>query len=204
MKRCSKCKIEKELSEFHKNKRMKDGLAYRCKACNKERLKKYYQDNAEHIKERNKEYNRKWYQDNVKYRKERMKQYNQNNKERINKYLKQRRQTDPLFKLNRNLRNRTYKAFKNKGYSKTSKTQQMLGVDWEVAKAHIERQFTKGMNWGNYGEWHIDHIISLASANTKEEMMKLCHYTNLQPLWAEENLSKGDKILKNTQIKFRI
>ena len=93
------------------------------------------------------------------------------------------------------LRNRTYIAFKNKGYRKTSKTQEMLGVDWEVAKQHIERQFTKGMNWNNQGEWHIDHIIPLASASTLERLKELCHYTNLQPMWAEDNLIKSDKII---------
>ena len=60
---------------------------------------------------------------------------------------------------------------------------------------HIESQFEPWMTWDNHGEWHIDHIIPLASATTKEEIKKLCHYTNLQPLLAEENLSKGDKIL---------
>jgi hypothetical protein len=105
--------------------------------------------------------------------------------------------------MKNNLRSRTWIAFKNKGYSKTSKTQEMLGVDWEVCKAHIERQFTKGMNWDNQGEWHIDHKIPLASANTEKELKKLCHYSNLQPLWAEDNISKSDKI-NGQQVKFRI
>ncbi len=102
-----------------------------------------------------------------------------------------------------NLRSRTSKAFKAKGYSKNTKTQKMLGVDWEVCKAHIERQFTKGMNWDNYGEWHIDHIIPLASANNEKELMKLCYYRNLQPLWAEDNLNKSDNI-PNTQTYFKL
>ena len=85
-------------------------------------------------------------------------------------------------------------AFKSKGYSKNTKTQKMLGVDWEVCRAHIERQFTKGMNWDNYGEWHIDHIIPLASAKNEKQLIKLCHYRNLQPLWAEDNMSKSNNI----------
>jgi hypothetical protein len=56
--------------------------------------------------------------------------------------------------------------------------------------------FTEKMNWDNYGEWHIDHIIPLSSANTEEEIYKLCHYTNLQPLWAEDNIKKSNKIIK--------
>ena len=78
----------------------------------------------------------------------------------------------------------------------------MLGVDWEVCKAHIERQFTKGMNWSNYGEFHIDHIIPLASAKTEQELKKLCHYSNLQPLWAVDNLIKSAKI-NGQQNRFR-
>ena len=94
-----------------------------------------------------------------------------------------------------NLRSRTSVAFKKKGYSKNTKTQEMLGVDWEVVKKHIERKFKKGMNWNNYGEWHIDHIIPLASAKTPEKLKQLCHYTNLQPMWAEENIIKSNKII---------
>jgi hypothetical protein len=97
--------------------------------------------------------------------------------------------------MTRNLRGRTIKAFKSKGYKKSSKTQKMLGVDWEVCKQHIEKQFTKGMNWSNQGDWHIDHIIPLASANNEKDLMKLCYYRNLQPLWAEDNLMKSAKIL---------
>jgi hypothetical protein len=230
---CTKCKIEKDYSEFSKDKLTKDGLRSNCKSCCKE----YYQANKEIIKEYHKEYNKA----NKEYRNERAKEYHQANKERINEskkeyrkankeyykeyhkeyyqankekmneiskeyskeWQRERRKTDPLFKIKCNLRTRTCKAFKNKGYSKTSKTQEMLGVDWEVAKQHIERQFTKGMNWDNQGEWHIDHIIPLASANNEEELKKLCHYSNLQPLWAEDNLEKSAKII-GQQNKLRI
>ena len=101
-----------------------------------------------------------------------------------------------------NLRNRTRQAFKAKKWNKNG-TEKMLGCDWETAHKHLEIQFTKGMNWENQGEWHIDHIIPLVSANTKEELIKLCHYTNLQPLWAEDNLKKGATI-PNVQTKLRI
>lgn len=231
MKTCSKCKVEKELSEFNKDRRARNGLQSKCKSCEKEyseankerikeRKKEYYKSNKERINESRKEYyqankeyfkkyREEWYQTNKEKLKERYKEYRQankerkkeidkkyrqDNKERINEYRRNRKQTDPLFKMRCNLASRTSKVFKRQGYRKTSKTQEMLGVDWEVCKAHIERQFTKGMNWDNQGEWHIDHIIPLASANNEVELKKLCHYTNLQPLWAEENLSKSDKI----------
>jgi len=78
-----------------------------------------------------------------------------------------------------------------------------IGVDWKIAKSHIERQFEKGMSWSNYGEWHIDHIIPLASAKTEAELIKLCHYRNLQPLWAEENRRKHATI-QESQTYLRI
>lgn len=180
VKTCSKCKIEKEYSEFHKCSTNKDGFKYKCKSCVKELACKYYQDNKQKVKEYRKEY----YQ----YNKIKVKEYNK-------EYIKERRKIDLLFKIKINLRTRTSLAFRNSGYLKNTKTQEMLGVDWGVAKNHIERQFTKGMNWNNYGEWHIDHIIPLASAKTPERLNQLCHYTNLQPMWAEENLSKSDKII---------
>ena len=226
---CCKCKVVKPFDEFGKDKKAKDGLNYNCKSCIKElnkeyreanrekkaaKAKKYYEANKEKIitqvkeyYEANKEKKKEYRQANEERMKEYKKEYYQTNKEKVKEYIKQyqkeRRKTDPLYKMKGNLRIRTSFAFKNKGYSKTSKTQEMLGVDWEIAKAHIERQFKKGMNWDNYGEFHIDHIIPLASANTEEELKKLCHYTNLQPLWAEDNLSKSDKII-GQQNKLRI
>ena len=70
----------------------------------------------------------------------------------------------------------------------------MLGCTWKELRCHMESKFTEGMSWANRNLWHIDHIIPLASAKSIEEVIKLCHYTNLQPLWAEDNLKKGAKI----------
>ena len=210
MKKCITCKIEKDLSKFSKNKRAKDGLNYTCKSCKNEKLKKWREANIEHEKqyyqnnkERIKEYRKQYRKANKELIKERNKKYYQANKDKRNEYRRQRRQSDPMYKLKCNLRKRAYSALKNKGYSKDSKTQEMLGVDWEVCKAHIERQFTKGMNWTNYGKWHVDHIIPLASAKTPERLKQLCHYSNLQPMWAEDNLSKSDSI-NGQQNKLRI
>jgi hypothetical protein len=64
-------------------------------------------------------------------------------------------------------------------------------------KKYIESKFKEGMSWDNYGVygWHLDHIIPLSSAKNEEELKSLCHYTNLQPLWAFDNLSKFNKII---------
>ena len=64
-----------------------------------------------------------------------------------------------------------------------------------VTIPHLEKQFAIGMSWENRSEWHIDHIIPLSSAKTEDEVYKLCHYTNLQPLWAEDNLKKSNKFI---------
>mgnify|MGYP005630029589 CR=1 FL=1 len=247
MKKCSKCKVEKEFKEFQKDKQKKDGLSCSCSVCRRRSNKIYYDNNREKESKRKKIYYqnnkekenlrvKEWYKNNkeeyiskqriyylnnkekVSKRKKIYRQnnkekialkskiYRQNNREIINKnarrYEAMRLKTDPMFKLKKLLRDRSYKSFKNKGYKKNSKTQEMLGVDWEVCKAHIERQFIKGMSWENQGDWHIDHIIPLASANTEEELKKLCHYSNLQPLWEADNLIKSN-VINGQQNKFR-
>ena len=113
-----------------------------------------------------------------------------------NDYDKQRKADDPVYKLSKNLRTRLSNAFRDAGYTKKSKTAKLLGCEWEKLKLHTEQQFTNGMTWENYGEWHIDHVKPLASATNEEEMIKLSHYKNLQPLWAEDNLRKSDKMPK--------
>lgn len=165
MKRCYVCKEMKPLEEFHKNKCRKDGRQNECKPCSCAASSIYRKKN----KDKTNAYRRV--------------------------YSKNRRKKDPLYKFKKNLRTRTSLAFTTNYWTKNSGNIDMLGTDYETAFKHIESQFTEGMTWENHGEWHIDHIIPLSSAKTKEEMEKLCHYTNLQPLWKEENLSKGNKIL---------
>jgi hypothetical protein len=74
---------------------------------------------------------------------------------------------------------------------------EIVGLSSEELKIYIESKFLEGMTWENYGlhGWHIDHIIPLSSVKTEDEIIKLCHYTNLQPLWAKDNLSKHNKII---------
>ena len=85
------------------------------------------------------------------------------------------------------------RSIRSMGYKKNSKTEQILGCTFDRFKKHIEDRFKSGMNWLNHGEWHIDHKKPLALANTQQELIELNHYSNLQPLWASENLSKGSK-----------
>ena len=98
------------------------------------------------------------------------------------------------FRLKNSLCARMYKVLKSN--TKVDKTYALIGCSPAYLKKHIESQFTEGMSWDNYGKFHIDHIIPCASFDlSKPEKQKKCfHYTNLQPLWAADNLSKGAKL----------
>ena len=80
------------------------------------------------------------------------------------------------------------------GNQNSIRTKDIVGLDYIEFKNYISSMFTDGMSWENYGKWHLDHIIPLRVAKNEEEVLLLNHYTNLQPLWAEDNLRKGGKI----------
>lgn len=107
-------------------------------------------------------------------------------------YYRNRRRQDPLFALQERLRGRTREAFKNIGKAKPASTDELLGCAWEKAKSHIEEQFTEGMGWHNRCDWHIDHVIPLASAYDAYTTALLCDIHNLRPVWGPENISKSD------------
>lgn len=192
---------------YNKNKEKKAKYNKEWNQKNKEKIINYHQNNKEKIKEKRKIYcennkellkeRRKIYRENnIEKIKQINRLYHQNNKEKINLNIRNKRQNDSLYKLKRNLSSRMLKAFKKYNFSKSNSTLKMIGCDIKIAKLHLEKQFTKGMSWENHGEWHIDHIIPCASAKTEEELIKLFHYTNLQPLWAADNMSKGKKIIE--------
>lgn len=196
---CSKCKEEKGLNNFYKQKDQILGVRPECKNCRIQHQKSYYIKNKDKIKV----YKHGYFIKNKTTLKLKQKEYNITNKEEINitKNLrdKYRRQTDILYKLKRNIGTRIRLSLKVTVWNKNNTTKEILGCTFEQLKQHLEAQFKPGMTWENHGQWHIDHIQPLASAKTEEEIYKLCHYTNLQPLWAAENLSKGAKILPNDQ-----
>lgn len=113
------------------------------------------------------------------------------NKEYANNYQKRRKKQDVLFRIISQMRNSVNRYLKYR----SKHTFDIIGCTPLELKEHLEKQFVEGMSWENKNLWHIDHIIPLSSAKTEEELYKLCHYTNLQPLWAEENLKKSNKIL---------
>lgn len=114
-----------------------------------------------------------------------------------NNYRRRRESLDPAYLLGRRLRSRARIAFTKKGLKKKESFNQLLGGTYEQARMHVESLFTERMSWENYGEWHIDHIRPLCSFDlTKPDgQRKAFHYTNLQPLWAQDNLKKGKKTL---------
>ena len=186
MKNCSKCGIEKEYSEFYRDKNKKDGFRSQCKSC----IKKYNQENKEDIK--------KYREENKEKRKEYNKKYNQENKEEAKKYIKNRRKTDPAFRILGNLRSRMRKAVKATEAKKCDNTMDLIGCSPTYLREHIEKQFLEGMSLDNYGfyGWHIDHIIPCDFFDMmSEEEQKACfHFTNLQPLWAKDNLKKSNNL----------
>lgn len=141
---------------------------------------------------------KKWYAKNREKQILKAKKQYVENREKINiqraKRNKEKWKTDTMFKLKVSLRNRISFIFRTNEINKKHSTEKLLGIRFEIAKQYIESKFKKGMNWENYGKWHIDHIIPLGSAKTEEDLILLCHYTNLQPLWALDNLSKNDTI----------
>lgn len=112
-----------------------------------------------------------------------------------NKYLRERKSVDINFKLICNLRSSLSESLKRMRLIKEYKTENILGIDINDFRNYLESKFDSGMSWENYGDWHIDHIIPISYANTIDDIYKLSNYTNLQPLWAFDNLSKGNRYI---------
>lgn len=221
---CHTCSETKPVTEFHRCRSHADGLASLCKACKKIAAKALYQRTGANDRARMAEYrkanpekvseakkrcyyakkdqystnSKAWYRANREYVLAQAKEYRVANAEakrrRDAAYVLRRLKADPIFALTYSVRNRVGTAFRQRRIQKGGKTHEMLGCDWAHLKLHIEQQFQPGMSWENRSEWHIDHIIPLASAKTAEDLERLCHYTNLQPLWAADNIRKGAKI----------
>jgi len=201
MKKCIKCNQEKKLNEFYSSKSYKDGKMGTCKICfslissaNKEYRKKYSKTYNENNKQSKKEYNINWKNNNQHYHK----LWYQNNKNKINEYQRIKKSKDVIYKISSNIRTRISQSIS--GYSKSKTTLQILGVsNFNDFKKYLESLFTEGMTWTNYGygpnKWVIDHRKPLASAITEQDIYDLNHYTNLQPMWWDENMIKGIKIL---------
>lgn len=186
---CSKCGIDKELSEFGKDKSKKSGYKSQCKKCVYEREKVYKIKNSNLISLKR----RKYYLNNIDKEKFNGVLYREKNKDILRIKRQNKYKDNVVHRLRVNIRRRINNFLKNKNSSSFD----ILGCDIIEFKFYIESLFTNEMSWDNYGKfgWHIDHIIPLSSAQTEEEIYKLCHYTNLQPLWWYDNLKKSNKTL---------
>jgi hypothetical protein len=251
MKKCIKCKIEKDYSEFYTAKANRDGFSGICKTCKKEqvllyreanldvvkqKVNEYRKDNLSTAKEYNKkwreenkeykkikdkeyqiknsvklketrkkryvknkekelEYNKKWREENKEYKKIKDKEYSYKYKSKRNENHNFRMKNDILYNISHVIRGLIQKSIKSTGYTKNSKTYEILGCSFEEFKIYLESKFEDWMSWDNRGlyngelnyGWDIDHIIPVSSAKSEEKIIKLNHYTNLQPLCSYVN-----------------
>lgn len=191
---------KKVYQEKNKEKIKQYQKEYRGK--NKEKIKQYQKTNIsqkEYFRLKIKEYRASYSDEKKKQINLQKKLYREKNKERLviqqkNWYRNQMR-TNPFFKLKANIRTLIGNSFRRNGYKKTSKTEQILGCSYDEFKLHLEKQFEPWMNWDNRGlyngtenyGWDIDHIIPLDTAKTEEDIIRLNHYSNLQPLCSHIN-----------------
>ena len=205
---CTKCKKVKLFKDFYIRTKSKDGLTFCCKICTKNNPntiqynKDYYKDNKERILKISKIYRKnnpeqiikgsKNWRENNGYK---IKEYRENNKEKHKLYLNERWKNDPIFRLKKLCGNYIRKALNKKYLIKSLRTEIILGCSFEEFKLYLESKFESWMNWENYGKyngelnhgWDIDHIIPLSNAQTEEEIYKLNHFSNLQPLCSKVN-----------------
>ncbi len=213
-KKCNICNEIKSLDHFYKDPR--GYHVYLCKPCwikrvsdatDKEAKAKYDKIYRQKRKLEIAKYKVQWYEKN----KENLKEKKENNKEKVlltkRTYEKNRKAKDPLYKLLCSLRSRVSSVLR--GRFKPGSAVKDLGCTATELKIHIESKFyphpSTGelMCWENHGEgcgkWQIDHIIALSLVNlsNKTEFLKVCHYTNLQPLWHEDHNLKtnNDRLL---------
>jgi len=189
----------KEYQKKYRNDHKDKLLNYRNE--NKDKAKKGYEKYLNKNKDKIREYQRIW-QSNNKYQ---AKEYSRNNRDKARKrqreYCRNKRYTDIQYKLSCIIRSRLKHSLRLK--PRVSSAIKELGCTLEELKLHLEAQFQPGMTWDNRGfyGWHIDHIKPLASFDLTdpEQFKQACHYSNLQPLWATDNLSKGAKIIDKKQ-----
>lgn len=138
--------------------------------------------------------------------------YIKNNKEKVNKFRREnarkRREEDSTFKFKENVKCLIYNSFisNNKGFKKAKRTEEILGCTIEFFTKYILNLCPPNVTLKDFGRfgYHIDHIIPISSAKTEEDVIKLNHYTNLQPLWCTENIRKSNKIIENKDYQFLI
>lgn len=203
---CIRCGIEKDITEYGKNSSKKDGLMVYCRQCIAWFGALYRKRNPEKIKEGQ----RKWQRENAEYVKTKRREKADENAEHIAKVAKAWRDANPdkLAEYSRLRRLKPKRRIENAvrsgivrgirvGEKSGRKTFALLGYSVAELMAHLEKQFQPGMTWDNYGDWHIDHIVPLSLFNYETlddiDFKRAWALSNLQPLWALDNLKKMAK-----------
>jgi len=172
-----------------------------------EYMKNYYNTNKEELliknkeyaknhKEKTKQYQKEYSDSHKNIKKEYDKLYFINNKDKIIQRMRNKYINDEIYRFKQQIRNTINSSFKRKGYTKRSRTFEIIGLEFSEFKKYLLETYKNnyGIEWDGQESVHIDHIIPLATANSEEEIVKLCHFTNLQLLKAKDNLSKNDSL----------
>jgi hypothetical protein len=207
---CKACRSEHEKNLYKVSKEKHLIRIKRYKDKNRETIREkgraYYHSHLEQAKEYRKEHSIEKAETDRKYRESHReyfavysKDYQKRNRHRLREksriYLKQRRKTDIVFKIRGNLRSRIYKAIR--GLVKSARTEELVGCSIDDLMRYLENKFLPGMSCDNYGKWHIDHIVPccLFDLSKPEEQRRCFNYTNLQPLWAVDNMRKNGRMV---------
>ena len=208
--KCGVCKKDKEAEDFCIDRRNKRGRNYRCKACDKkwrennidsikasQKKRKDKYNSSKELRDREKQRVYEWRKENwaSRYEKRKEKQLKkfQFEKEKELRMAKRKYRKENITPYIKWLRSYLWYTFKIKRIPNNKELRTVLGCDYDTLEKHIEKQFKEGMTWNNKGVWHIDHIIPFSSVDTLDEIKKLCHYKNIQPLWDYEHKKKSVK-----------
>lgn len=186
-KKCQKC-LKYKLTKYYSKDSGAPDKKYRwCKTCAYAHKVLYRKNNPNSRKVE--------YINNKEKLTKKRKEWGAKNKEYLRKYYRKRQQENELLRIQHRLRNRFREVLMRNKKSNSKSVLKAVGCTIEFLKLHLESKFKPGMNWtnNNMKGWHIDHIVPLARAKSKLDVIRLFHYTNLQPLWAKDNLSKGAK-----------
>jgi len=193
---CKVCRRESRKREYIKHKEKIRQRVKEWELQNKAHIVKYRKEYLKKNRKKLSRYKHGWYAEKMQdstYRKDR-KAYRLSHRKEHNRYNHDRMKNDMEYRLTCNLRKRMCKLIRKEWRGGSAVKD--LGCSVKEFKKYIEKQFGEGMSWNNYGEWHIDHILPLKSfdLSDREQFKKAAHYTNLQPLWAEDNIRKSDNI----------
>lgn len=218
MKECTKCKEVKELEEFYRRKAARDGRSSWCKVCHSKKTKAHRVANPDKYRK----WQREWYKNNHDYcqtRRDNNRQslrersrerywadpdkfrdkanrWARDNREKLNNYRKARIEQNSLFKTRHYMRNLIRNTLRNEGYEKKSRTHEILGCSYEELQTHLIQTFEMNycIEYSPEYDLHIDHIYPVSLAKSESELIELNHYSNLQLLFAEDNLKKSNRL----------